>query len=760
MMSVAAARANDAAWEHLDSVALARAKAEQKIVLLYVRASCATCNQKLDALVADNDPELVRALTGFVLLRLHRKDDAEAVNRLLTNREKFPGIFFLDPDGGKLEQPGQLIVSRTGSYSPPPAGGGISTTKNRGAVASTVVTPSTTTLRTTVLRDLTRPDQLLMALQLMQGASPLFVAASRLRAENKVGDAEAAIGNAYLQARNAAAAVTHFQRAQEAFGTQGDSAGATISEANLGLARFVSGEKGRGIASIDHALRSAPTPSVTAAVWLSMAQLRELDNDRAAAIAAYRKSYAAAPAHSDIAAAAADALLQFDSEPLIPKEPPPAGTLQLILPRRFGKTIEVAAVGEGIARVDYFVDDQPAGTATAPPFRATLTLGGDDVRMHTIKAIGNRANGSVAATAIGTVNDRVDAFHVAITAPVTDTVSGAATIEAAVVAPPNRSVRSVELFWEKEKIGSFTAAPFRVEYPVNGKFGFLRAVATLDDGTTSEDSKLINAGGVERVDVQGASFLATIQDRNGARIGGLTSRDVVVDEDGHAVDAAVRETLDEPATIGIAIDASSSMRTIMPAVADIARRLLERGLSPGDRVFLVTFAMNAELRVAATDDRDAIRKSLADVTASGGTSIFDGIAFGLRQFQAIPGKKALIVITDGSEGESSTSAATTARIAKEMAIPIYGFIPPGANRHAWDAMKRLAVDTGGLFFVKPDAEAMEGIVAKLRDEIRGQYQISFSSPRRGVPGTWRALRVSVPQHRGAVVRTISGYWIR
>ena len=72
-------------------------------------------------------------------------------------------------------------------------------------------------------------------------------------------------------------------------------------------------------------------------------------------------------------------------------------------------------------------------------------------------------------------------------------------------------------------------------------------------------------------------------------------------------------------------------------------------------------------------------------------------------------------------------------------------------------MRQMCETTGGVLFYRPKREEIEGIVKRIRDEVRGQYLLSFAAKQGG--GDWRALRVSVPG-KAATVRTVSGYYAR
>src|SRR5205823_11976877 len=224
-----------------------------------------------------------------------------------------------------------------------------------------------------------------------------------------------------------------------------------------------------------------------------------------------------------------------------------------------------------------------------------------------INAFGFKAAGCAIVQAVATINDRLD-FRVALVSPVGSEVSGRTIIEASVEAPPDRATKSVELFWNEVKIGGFQVPPYRVTFNTPKAFGYFRAVATLDDGRTAEETRVVNSPEVgETLDVHTIAFAATVTDRNSERIAGLAANDFKVSDRGEAVKVKVRDADDEPVTIGLAIDSSASMRSVLLDTMETAYKFVNVAVSPRDRVFLVAFDHRPHLLESPTTDRDALK---------------------------------------------------------------------------------------------------------------------------------------------------------
>jgi VWFA-related protein len=278
----------------------------------------------------------------------------------------------------------------------------------------------------------------------------------------------------------------------------------------------------------------------------------------------------------------------------------------------------------------------------------------------------------------------------------------------------------------------------------------------LEDGATAEAMKLYNASGVsESVEVGAVTVIASVTDANGDRIGGLAASDFTIADEGIAVTPELRSSDEDPVTIGIAIDSSSSMAGRQLYVIRAATEFLGRALRPQDQAFIVAFDTGPRLIHPRSGDTKTLRESIYTLSPQGGTSIFDGVTFSLQQFQGILGKKALVVFSDGNEGTSSASARECEKLARTVGVPLYGIVPPDGNRKR-NALTGIAAETGGTMFFGEPEETFPKLFDRLAEEIRGQYVLSFTRPAVVKAGSWRPIRVGV-RRPDANVRAIQGY---
>ncbi len=87
-----------------------------------------------------------------------------------------------------------------------------------------------------------------------------------------------------------------------------------------------------------------------------------------------------------------------------------------------------------------------------------------------------------------------------------------------------------------------------------------------------------------------------------------------------------------------------------------------------------------------------------------------------------------------------------------------------AERAAYEEAARellmIADQTGGRFYRMRQIEELLTVYSQIADDLRVQYEISYSPSNHKYDGKWREIRVQVKNHPRAVVRTRKGYYAR
>ena len=584
-----------------------------------------------------------------------------------------------------------------------------------------------------------------------------------LREKGLPGEANQLLGDINIRLRQAFYARELYGRAVQELSFEHKPVQAQKAAISRSVANYLSGAKTEAITELRREASAATSSDVAAAAFLAIGRSYLFNEEKGPAAAAFHDAIAKGEPGSAEWNAARDQLLRLGDRSVASTRRTDA-LMRIRVPDRTtvsGLTDFAVTADERVMRVDWYVDGKLA-RITTKPFDATLDLGSTP-RLHEIDAIGYINPTTALARASTTVNDRLDELRVYIVTPATDRMSGPTQLEADAYVPPGHTLKSIEFSWNDQPVGVAEKPPYRIDFNSPDTFGYIRAVGTLDDDRTAEDTHIVNAAGFgEAMDVHTLVFPGIVLDRSGARVNGLHSEDFSATDNREKLSLNVHDLPDEPATIGLVVDLSASMSTVLLPLMDIGSRIVRSMAGGRDKMFLASFADQPRILQPVTGSRAPLETRLLDAHAFGNTALVDALAFSMQQFTGATGKRALIFITDGNENASEQTAQACLEMSRAAGVPMYFIIPADsvdtdAGKEFRHIMRKMSETTGGAMFNRPKRDEIDAIVARIRDEVRGQYLLSFAAKQSG--GDWRTLRVTVPG-RSATVRTVSGYYAR
>ena len=254
--------------------------------------------------------------------------------------------------------------------------------------------------------------------------------------------------------------------------------------------------------------------------------------------------------------------------------------------------------------------------------------------------------------------------------------------------------------------------------------------------------------GVDLVEVY-----ATVSDPRGAPLSGLTRDDFSVEEDGRRQEIRTFSAGQFPLALAIGIDRSFSMaKAGLPAVSRAVRAFL-RALRPDDQAMLVGIGSQTEVLAPLSRDRGPALEALDHLDPWGTTPLYDATLSAVDSIEPASGRRALILISDGTDRYSLTTATALLDRVRRKDVLIYP-IALGKTRDA--VFVEMATVTGGRSFQVASASSLPGALTAIADELRFQYLIGYVPARpSGRPG-WRSIQVRV-NRPDARVRARDGY---
>jgi Ca-activated chloride channel family protein len=258
------------------------------------------------------------------------------------------------------------------------------------------------------------------------------------------------------------------------------------------------------------------------------------------------------------------------------------------------------------------------------------------------------------------------------------------------------------------------------------------------------------ASGVAQVEVY-----ATVVDATGAPVRGLTAADFEVREDGVPQAISTFVAGEFPATIALAVDRSVSMAGQPLQTARTAARVLLASLRADDRAMLIGIGGAVEVLAGLSTDRRPLLDALDAIDAWSTTPLHDAIIASVDLIEAEPGRRALVLITDGVDRYSDARADDVLARVRGTGVMTYTV---ALGRQRPTLFVEMAALSGGRSVHLRDARELAPALSGIATELREQYLLGYV-PRRPwnlSAAEWRGIDVRVAR-AGARVRARAGY---
>jgi Ca-activated chloride channel family protein len=251
---------------------------------------------------------------------------------------------------------------------------------------------------------------------------------------------------------------------------------------------------------------------------------------------------------------------------------------------------------------------------------------------------------------------------------------------------------------------------------------------------------------------------ATVTDDKGEPVSGLTKDDFRVRENGEPQEVSAFSAGDFPLTVALAVDRSFSMAGDRLAVARSGARIFLEELRPADEATVLAVGSQIEVIAPLSTDRAAQYAALSALDAFGTTGLYDAIIKAIDLTQPGKGRRALVLLSDGSDRYSTATSNAALERARAADVMVY---PIALGRTRPPMFAELATLTGGRSFHARQPKALGEILKSVARELRQQYLLGYTPSRPIVSGSgeWRSIDVMV--HRpGTRVRARDGYLVR
>jgi Ca-activated chloride channel family protein len=286
----------------------------------------------------------------------------------------------------------------------------------------------------------------------------------------------------------------------------------------------------------------------------------------------------------------------------------------------------------------------------------------------------------------------------------------------------------------------------------------------------SQDRHAAAQAPVFRTAVDLVNLGVTVIDKKGQLVEDLKADDFEIYEDGRP--QTVRyfvggDISGQPAPemhLGILLDVSESMGDDVRFTRTAAIKFLNTLL---DAVDVTVVDFDTEVRAARYSQSEFPRliERIRQQRTDGMTALYDAIGVYLDGASRQPGRKIMVLYTDGWDTRSSMRLTELLDLLKASDVTVYVIGAPTHRSPAGRDQARLVLHsiadaTGGQAFFPASAKELDPMYEKVVAEIRAQYTIGYSSSNERADGAWRRIEIRLaPKDRKDLrIRARKGYY--
>lgn len=284
----------------------------------------------------------------------------------------------------------------------------------------------------------------------------------------------------------------------------------------------------------------------------------------------------------------------------------------------------------------------------------------------------------------------------------------------------------------------------------------------------------------EIVTIREVRLPVTVTDKNKNPVSDLTRDDFLIYEDKQlqtirGFSTFTIEKDSQPIYVAVLMDTSGSVAGKLKFEQESAKNFIYTVTRlRKDRVAFATFDHEIKLRQDFTDKLDLLDKAVDSVKKPGNRTLFyDAVwQFCDEKMRSVPGRRVLVVITDGDDNNYSRATLNDAiDIAQRTETTVFAIstkaglsaavpgVEAGMVSSAPDReLQKLCEETGGTAFFTGDILELERAFTRISKELRATYLLTYKPTNDKYDGSKRKIEVKLAGNRnGLKVRTRKEY---
>jgi len=283
---------------------------------------------------------------------------------------------------------------------------------------------------------------------------------------------------------------------------------------------------------------------------------------------------------------------------------------------------------------------------------------------------------------------------------------------------------------------------------------------------TKEDSS-DDSSDVVRVSSNLVAVPATVVDTRGIAVTNLKLEDFELRVDGQPNTISEISRSDTPVRMAMLFDNSGSLSESRDFEKRAAIRFFRNVLRPVDQAAVFSVSTDVALVEPLTNDSRRLELTIDSFgKPEGATSLFDGIIQAGAYLHPYPGRRVIVIVSDGVDTTSRADFDTTLQRALADDCQIYVVqtgLYENANLRALAAERRMqefSAQTGGAVYTPKSADDLDYAFAQIAADLAQQYILSYYPAQDKRDGKYHLIAVRVKTKPNARVRARKGFVVK
>ncbi len=257
----------------------------------------------------------------------------------------------------------------------------------------------------------------------------------------------------------------------------------------------------------------------------------------------------------------------------------------------------------------------------------------------------------------------------------------------------------------------------------------------------SKDLTTIKINSLNTFSFPEISFFSTISVQS-ETVYGLKKKDFRLKEDANVIKEFSIVIKGEPVNVGLVVDTSGSVKDFLNDIKKGARAFISE-MKNSDKAVIVEFSGCVVIGQKLTFDKSRLTRAINDLSARGGTKLYDGIYRGLQELSGR--NKYIVVFTDGRDvryknDKKQFSDHTVDEIIKKANIEHIAIYCIGIGKEVdREILTEISSKTGGKFFHTSEPRKIISLYEKVSKLLNYHYYFQYKTPNLKKDGEWRTL---------------------